>query len=143
VLKSEWLSSLAIVELLTQLVIGAQNEEMPNTIVPTYIEAVLRELDQQFSSKITLDQLATQFALSKFHLAKQFKRYIGISPGKYLINRRMTVAKELLKYSDKSIAEIANQVGIENVTHFINLIKARVEETPFVFRKKWQRPRSN
>ena len=53
----------------------------------------------------------------------------------------MTHAKERLKYSDMPVSEVAARVGIDNVSHFINLFKDRAGDTPLAYRKKWQRPR--
>ncbi|WP_094548463.1 AraC family transcriptional regulator [Petroclostridium xylanilyticum] len=46
-----------------------------------------------------------------------------------------------MQYSDLPVAEIAERVGINNVSHFINLFKNRVDITPLAFRNKWQRPK--
>ncbi|TXK68224.1 helix-turn-helix transcriptional regulator [Paenibacillus sp. N3.4] len=90
---------------------------------------------------MSLDQLADEHAVSKFHLAKRFKQYTGYSPHEFLIQIRMTHAKEWLKYSDLPISEITARVGIDNTSHFINLFKDRFTQTPLAFRKKWQRPK--
>jgi transcriptional regulator GlxA family with amidase domain len=140
-LRTELLSSRLLVELLTELLLAAQELEVPSTDRPGYIGDMIMELDQRYAEKISLDQLAARFAVSKYHLAKEFKRYTGFSPNEYLISNRITHAKELLKYSDLSVAEIAAKTGIDNVSHFINLFKDRVEHTPLAYRKKWQRPK--
>ncbi|MFD0676548.1 MULTISPECIES: helix-turn-helix domain-containing protein [unclassified Paenibacillus] len=66
---------------------------------------------------------------------------IRLTPNEYIITRRITFAKELLKYSSIPVAEIAAQCGTDNVSHFISLFKHREEMTSLAFRKKWQRPR--
>lgn len=138
--RTELISAKLLVELLTELLLSARNLGMGAPNLPKYIENTILELEQRFHEKITLDQLASHFTVSKYHLAKEFKRYTGFSPGEYLINTRITRATELLKYSDLSVADIAAKVGIENVSHFIHLFKDRLESTPLAFRKKWQRP---
>lgn len=50
---------------------------------------------------------------------------------------RINHAKEYLKYSDAPIAEIAERVGIDNVSHFIDLFKNRTGLTPLAYRKQW------
>lgn len=101
----------------------------------------MRTLDEAYADSIPLEQLAKRVAVSKFHLQKAFKRYTGFSPHEYVINTRITQAKELLQYSDYRVAEIALKVGWDNVSHFIKLFKARTAETPLAYRKKWQRPK--
>ncbi|WP_141506199.1 AraC family transcriptional regulator [Paenibacillus luteus] len=137
--RTELVGSKLLVELLTELSLAAHELELPASEIPSYIGEIALLMDEQYPQKLTLEQLARQHAVSKYHLAKQFKRYTGFSPNEYLINTRITQAKELLKYSDMPVAEIALSVGIENVSHFISLFKDRVEHTPLVYRKKWQR----
>jgi YesN/AraC family two-component response regulator len=139
-IRSELIGSKLLVELLTELLLASQHIELIDVQMPSFITGVAQKLDQQFQESITLDQLAHQFSISKYHLAKEFKKYTGFSPNEYLINTRITHAKEILKYSNLPVADIAAQVGIDNVSHFINLFKNRVEHTPLAYRKKWQIP---
>ncbi|NGQ96716.1 AraC family transcriptional regulator [Brevibacillus sp. SYP-B805] len=140
--RTEPLSSFLLVHLLTELLLAANApSHSAGLFLPSYLEQILRDLDKRFHEKISLDQLAKRHAVSKFHLVREFKKYTGFTPNEYLINRRITYAKELLIYSDLTVSAIASRVGIDNVSHFINLFKDRVEMTPLAFRKKWQRPR--
>lgn len=137
--RTELVSAKLLVDLLTELLLAAWELELPASDIPSYIGEIAQLMDEQYSQKLTLDRLASQHAVNKYHLAKQFKRYTGFSPNEYLINTRISHAKELLKYSDMPVAEIAGLVGIDNVSHFISLFKARVEHTPLIYRRKWQR----
>lgn len=138
--QTEIISSKLLVQLLTELLLASQEQEAPSASAPGYIPSMKQELELNYSKKLTLDHLAKLYKVSKYHLAKQFKQFTGFSPGEYLINTRITHAKELLKYSDMPVSEIAAQVGIDNVSHFINLFKDRTEHTPLIYRKKWQQP---
>ncbi|MGO4371932.1 helix-turn-helix domain-containing protein [Paenibacillus sp. MCAF20] len=136
--RTELVGSQLITELLTELVLTAQQLELPYADIPSYIGEITQWMDEHFAERMSLTELAAEHAVSKYYLAKQFKRYTGFSPNEYLINTRITRAKELIKYSDMPIAEIAVQIGIDNVSHFISLFKDRVEQTPLVYRKKWR-----
>ena len=63
---------------------------------------------------------------------------MGITINEYLILTRISYAKELLKYTSLPVSEITFEVGMNNVTHFINLFKAREGCTPLVYRKRWK-----
>ncbi|QYR19569.1 helix-turn-helix domain-containing protein [Paenibacillus sp. sptzw28] len=139
--RTELIGSKLLVELVTELVLAAQQPDGPAGEVPGYIRAVMREIEQHYAEELALEYLAGLAAVSKYHLAKSFKRYMSISPGEYIINTRITHAKELLKYTGLPVAEIAANVGVDNVSHFIRLFKDREGDTPLVFRKKWQTPR--
>lgn len=140
--RSELLTSKLLVELLTELMLCAQTMEESSTDKPDYIEHICQTLERRYNEPISLDQLAHEHAVSKYHLAKRFKRFTGYSPHEFLIQIRMAHAKERLKYSDMPVSEIAASVGIDNVSHFINLFKDRNGHTPLAYRKKWQRPRN-
>lgn len=141
-IQTELICSKLLVELLTELILSIQDIKLSISDMPGFIQEMINLLDKNFNKKITLDDLSNHFLISKYHLAKEFKRYTGFSPNEYLINNRITYAKELLKYSELTINEIAQNVGVDNSSHFINLFKNRVDLTPFAYRKKWQRPKN-
>jgi AraC-like DNA-binding protein len=138
--KTELITSKLLVDMMTELLLTSGIAGISKNEAPEYLQEIQRELDQDFQQQMNLDRLADRCAVSKYHLVKQFKRYTGFTPLEYVITCRITHAKELLKYTNLPVSEIATRVGVYNVSHFINLFKARVEETPLVFRKKWQRP---
>lgn len=140
-LRTEFISSRLIVDLLTELLLIDSASIASGSTRPSFVANAVRHMDNGYQEKITLELLAQQFAVNKYYLAKEFKRHTGYSPGEYLISTRINKAKELLKYTGHSIADIAEQVGISNVSHFIHLFKSRVEETPLTFRKHWQNSR--
>ncbi|MFD0670651.1 helix-turn-helix domain-containing protein [Cohnella sp. GCM10027633] len=136
--RNELLSAKLLVELLTEILIAGPLPDAGATPMPAYVKDAIRLMETSYDEKLTLDDMAQRFSVNKHHLAKAFKKHTGFSPGEYVINRRMTRAKELLKYSTLPIAQIAEQIGIDNISHFINLFKDRTGLTPLAFRKSWQ-----
>ena len=115
-----------------------RNLELLN--VPKYILDASYYIQQNFRQKITLDTLAKQYAIDKYHFQKLFKQCFGYTPKQLLIWTRLNYAKNYLRTSDMSIGEISLNVGIENTSHFINLFKIHEGITPTVYRKRWYRP---
>ena len=140
--RTELLSSQAIVQLLTDVLLHmvSRNQLPHSRFVPDYIQKTQLFLKEQLQEKITLDRLSARFSMSKYHLAREFKVYTGLTPNEYLINLRINKSKELLRYADLPIQQIAKEVGFENVSHFINQFKKQEDTTPLSFRKTWQRP---
>jgi AraC-like DNA-binding protein len=138
--RNELLASKLIVELLTELLLTGSPFVTADREPPRFIAEALRLIEQNYREKLTLESFADLFNMNKYHFAKEFKRYTGFPPGEYVINTRITKAKELLKYTELSVAEIAEQVGIENHSHFINLFKDRTGQTPLAFRRNWKNP---
>ncbi|MGI6269803.1 MAG: AraC family transcriptional regulator [Candidatus Howiella sp.] len=136
--KSEILSSRLIVNAMTELLcLDPEPKETPVEI-PDLISNVARYIENRFNEPIVLDTLSTHFSLSKFHLAREFKRYIGFAPGEYLILCRINEAKNLLKNTDMPVRDIAKAVGVENESHFSNLFRRKMDMTPRQFRKMWK-----
>lgn len=127
-------------DLLTQLMtacILSTSQFQEEREVPESIESIRQYLWQHYAEKVTLDDLGTQFNINPHYMQKQFKRYIGQSPTEYLIYLRMMKAKELMRTTDKSIGEIAYEVGIGNVGYFTRLFKKLEAQTPQQYRKMW------
>ena len=105
--------------------------------VPQFVQQVRSYLAEHYAERITLDELAARFAVSKFHLQKQFKNYVGYSPNEYLLQIRLTRAKEFLRTSNHAVAQIAADVGIQNASYFINLFRKTEGFTPAQYRSNW------
>lgn len=133
-------TDLEAANLLTQLVsactLATMSANHPDGI-PQTMQAVRLYLMQNFQEKITLEDLGAMFNLNPFYLQKQFKRYVGQSPTEYQIYLRMTHAKELMRTTQKSIGEIAYEVGIDNPGYFTRRFKQQEGITPQEYRRLW------
>ena len=72
--------------------------------------------------------------LSTHHFGEAFKASTGTSPYRYLIERRIHRAKELLLGADRSIAEVALTVGFASHSHFTDNFRKLTGITPSRFR---------
>ncbi|AQX51283.1 MULTISPECIES: helix-turn-helix domain-containing protein [Elizabethkingia] len=73
--------------------------------------------------------------LNKYKLKKGFKQLYGMSMTSYLQNLRMSKAKELLQDTDKTISEIAYELGFSHSQHFHRAFKMTFDTVPSVFKK--------
>ena len=137
-IRNEWIASKLLVALLTSLALAGPRPNLPDSGMPDYIRETLNIMEKRYAEKLTLDALAGHAAVSKYHLAKKFKDCTGYSPGDYLITMRITRAKELLQYSDLPVADVAERVGFDNASHFIQMFKRRTGQTPLAFRRMWR-----
>ena len=134
--NSEALYNHLLLGLFNELTLVFMTNSTRQLVVPDVIVAIQNYLDSNYYEEISLDDLSRRFGISKFHMSREFKRYVGKSPNDYLIDRRLDRAKELLSDSNRSIAEIGQLVGIPNPNHFLYLFKAREGLTPSAFRKR-------
>ncbi len=136
--ETELMCSRLIMDLLTMMLQSAPSKLFHITAVPEYIQAIVQHIEKNYAENISLNELSEQYAVSKFHLSRVFKRYIGIPIHEYQIQLRINLSKGMLISSPLSVAEVSQKVGFDNVSHFITLFKERVHDTPHTFRKKWQ-----
>ncbi len=101
------------------------------------VTEVKEYLDRHYREKIKLDELAAQFYINKYYLTKVFKEQYGQSISSYLLNLRITKAKQLLRFSEKSIEEIGIEVGIGAPHYFSQVFKEVEGVPPSTYRKQW------
>lgn len=136
-ITSNPITSLLITQILTELILLTATNQADTFLVPEYIREITRLIERNFYAPITLQYLEEAVHRNRYHISHEFKKYMGIPVNEYLISTRISHAKELLKYSDTSISDIAVSVGIHNVSHFINLFRNREGLTPLAYRKLW------
>lgn len=101
------------------------------------IKDVRDYLEEHFTEKITLEELAGKFYIDKFYLSKMFKEQYGITVGSFLLQARITKAKHLLRFTDFSIEQIAAECGMKDANYFTRMFKKIEEMTPGEYRKRW------
>lgn len=125
-----------LLSLFVEIDLAMVSVSVRQVIIPDIITAIQSYLERNYSQSISLDSLSHTFNISKYHMSREFKRYVGKSPNDYLIDIRLDRAKELLVDSRRTIAEIGQLVGIPNTNHFLYLFKNRKGLTPSAFRKQ-------
>ena len=102
----------------------------------TDLTAIKTWIDENYAEDITLDSLSNRFFINKYHLSKTFKVQYGVTLQHYLQTVRITHAKQLLRFSDKTIEEISLSCGIETA-YFSRKFKELEGVSPSVYRKQW------
>lgn len=93
-------------------------------------------IDVNISKKLTIASVAKHIGINTQDLKKKFKVKFGTTIFKYITSRRMELALEMLKFTDKSIYEIANRVGYKYSQHFTKAFKRYYGTTPSFYKKK-------
>ena len=101
------------------------------------LQNIKEYLDQNYREKITLDQLSEQFFINKFYLTRIFKEQFGLSVTNYLLQTRITHAKQLLRFTDLSIEKIGQECGMHDANYFSRMFKKVEGISPGEFRKLW------
>ncbi len=104
--------------------------------ISPHLLRILMHIEENFSEEITLNTLAKSARMNDFHFSRYFKKYMGISPMKYVNALRIERSKKMLRRNDLLITDIAFQVGFDNVNRFTRNFKKSTGQTPSVYRKK-------
>lgn len=94
-------------------------------------------LDRNYTKKVVLDDLAEQFYINKFYLARLFKEQFGSSVLTYVLYLRISQAKRLLRFTDQSIDAIGKECGMPDGNYFARSFRKVEGMTPSEYRKKW------
>ena len=95
------------------------------------VQAYMREnLDQSLS----LDDLAAQANLSRYHFSNRYKQLTGYSPIRHFLNMKIEHACQLLDSTDMTVQEIAGAVGYDDSLYFSRLFKKTLGTSPRSYR---------
>ncbi len=98
---------------------------------------VLEYIENNYSDRITIDQLCSMANISRFYFCRVFKSITEKSLGEYLNQLRINKAEALLKNGDVNITEAAMSCGFDDINYFSRMFKKYKNESPSsVLRKK-------
>jgi two-component system response regulator YesN len=92
-----------------------------------------------FQEPLDLDRISGHVCLSSSHFSRLFKIETNFSPVEYLNYIRIEEAKRLLIYSDLTLTEIANRVGLNSIHYFSHKFKKKEGIGPLDFRREKKR----
>lgn len=94
-------------------------------------------INEHFAEDLTLDQVASLAGFSKYHFTRLFKQYADTSFYKYLNQKRIAHAKNLLLDPQLSVIEVALQSGFSSQSAFTRMFRLMNNCTPTEFRKMY------
>lgn len=94
-----------------------------------------RVMEDNYCFNLTLEQYAELSNRSLSAFKRDFQKIMHTTPGKWLLEKRLTHALQLLGSKDKNINEVAFESGFENASHFTRSFKERYQATPSAIRK--------
>lgn len=101
------------------------------------IEIIQQYIRDNFSKKLTLDDLSELVNINKYYLIRLFKQQTGLSPIDYLIHVRLAEAEKLLAHSNVTVSKISDMVGFHSPSHFSKTFKESNHCTPSTYRKRY------
>lgn len=121
--------------ILEKLILGENDEdEEEKSRERNAAQMAVRLIEENFAEDISVEWVAEQIYLSAGYLSKIFKKETGQSVLQYITRCRLQKAEELLKKTNKKIADISREVGYDNPSYFGLIFKKAFGMTPLHMR---------
>lgn len=120
------------------LLVDRQQHEQKKTTgnVQEQIERAAAYFNENYNTKISIDDYAESLHISTNGFIHNFKQYAGMSPAQYILSLRMVNAQSLLERTTYNIKEISEIVGYENPLYFSRVFKKEIGKSPAQYRKE-------
>ena len=95
----------------------------------SYVKKTMYIIRQSLSETVTLDEIAEQVGISKYHLCREFKAFTGKTIVQMTNLIRCTEAKRMLE-TGSSVSEAAEACGYESGSYFTRMFKKQIGKLP-------------
>ena len=100
------------------------------------VQKAIMYINAHYSERLSLKQVASFVGLNPSYLSSVFKHELGISFSDYLVEKRISEARDLLLRSNRSLSDISQSVGFENQSYFSRVFRSRTGFSPKEYREK-------
>jgi AraC family transcriptional regulator len=114
------------------------SESSRGGLAPWQVRRALKVIKDSLQAPLGFAEVAAACSLSVSHFHRAFRQSIGESPGRWLQQYRMKVAKELLLSSQQNLAEIGARCGFADQSHFTRVFSRWAGMSPGAWRREQQ-----
>ena len=125
-----------IAEELLLSILKVYYEEKSEPLPPLIHESTAVIRRRIFSEVLSVDEVARECGVTPAHLIRSFRRYLDVTPKQYMNSLRVEMACDLLKYTGKSMEEIAEQSGFSEARQMRRVFRETVGVTPREYREQ-------
>jgi len=104
-------------------------------LAPWQMRQVTRHIETTLAATISTDECAAIVRLSNSHFRRAFKVSFGVTFYRYIYQRRVERAQELMVMTDQSLCRIARQCGFADQSHFARVFRRLVGPSPADWRR--------
>jgi AraC-like DNA-binding protein len=102
-----------------------KNSGFANKEIERNIRKANLYMRDNLNKNISIEELAAILNVSYSTFRKMYKKYTGMSPNQYHLGLRIQKSKEMLLYSEKSVKEVAHDLGFESVHYFSRIFRKK------------------
>ena len=131
-------ASASLQELLLWLQVQNRQGKMPErtSLMEEAIQKLERAIETSLSKPMLIGELAAGVGLSSDYVARLFARRYGMNLQRYLLLRRIELARHLLVSSDLPVADIGHQIGIPDPQYFNKQFRRMAGQSPLAYRQQ-------
>lgn len=124
-------------ELLVLMIRSASRRSLPYLTAEQRerIDRALAWIHEHQYDTVRIQEVARRVGLSAQHFRELFRRYVGVTPKRYLTALRLQTSKCLLMHANQSVTDVAMQAGFGNVQQFSKVFRKLVGLTPSEWRR--------
>ena len=90
---------------------------------------ILSYINDHYNEDLSLDFLANKFFISKYHLSREFNRLVGTSVYRYIIQKRLAMAKQMMS-AGVPTSEVYQHCGFGDYSNFYRAFKSEYQISP-------------
>ncbi len=114
---------------------GVGGDDLPHKADNT-ISRAISYIRKNFKENITLSDIAAYMNMDYNYFCRYFKKHMGVSFKKYLLERRLAYAANQLLATNDTVTEIYADCGFDSESHFYSTFKKKYGASPDQFRKQ-------
>lgn len=100
------------------------------------INAAIQYLCENLGAELNIQTLSTVAGINPLYFSELFKQHHGVTPQRFILQKRIDRARELLAATDLPIAVISQETGFSSQGHLTTTFSRLMEMTPSEFRKR-------
>ncbi len=101
----------------------------------TPLQKAIFFINNHITEEINIDAICSAIPMSKYHFCRQFKKTMGLTVMEYILQTRLTLAKNALRKESKSVSQISAECGFSSLSYFCRVFKEHTGLSPLCYRK--------
>ena len=126
-----------LASLLNYMLYDLQDIDFYGTTNP-HIMSALRYIEENIHRSISLADVSRRLNMTKEYTASLFKAQMGKTVTAYIQEKKMLLAKEMIRYGTEPLTQISADLGFENYNYFSRTFKRYFEISPAQYRSRFR-----
>ena len=121
--------------LLSTIALAHRETQQGKTNPPSWLKKARDLLHDSLAEPLAMEDIAHLVGIHPAHLSREFRRWFHCTPGEYMREQRVQLAKRRLAETDVTLAQIAYETGFSDQAHFSRVFRMIAGSTPSTYRR--------